>query len=227
MLRSAFLSGLILLTAAPAALAEDAVVVANRAAPLPTATAAQDAPEPQMSSRISDSAPEAEVNDEGQIVYRLPRSQVSLEPEIVPERKVRGSAGAAIGTGGYRSGYVAGEFPVGETGTLGVMYSETDHGDNPVYVPYGGYGGYGRMADPLSDYNRQMGYGYGSVMRGGKQKSLSLSLDFSDRVSAGIETSRSCSRGTRADDELRAWDDPVAVRPYGVGPASQRFDQDC
>ncbi len=238
MLRSAFLSGLMVVAGAviaPAAMADEAVVVANRAAPMPVVTgeamaATGAAPETTLSARMSDtSAPEPEINDEAQVVYRLPRSQVSLEPEAaLPERRVRGSAGAAIGTGGYRSGYVAGAFPVGETGTLGVAYSETDHGDNAVFIPHDGYG-YGRMSDPLRSYDR-MGYGYGnygSVARGVKQKSLAISLDFGDRVSAGMDRSVTCARGNRAEEEtLRAWDEPVVVQPYGAGPAS-RFDRDC
>lgn len=172
---------------------------------------------------MSDRAPEAEMNDEGQIVYRLPRSQTSLEPETAPasERRVRGSAGASIGTGGYRSGYVAGEFPVGETGTVGVMYGETDYGDNPAFGPYGHYGSHYRAHDMLDRY----AYSHGGVMRGGKQKSLAVSVDFSNRISAGAETTRRCVRGAYSDDPVRAWDDPVEAR--ALGPSRHINKNDC
>ena len=37
---------------------------------------------------------------------------------VPPERKVHGSVGVAVGSGGYRSGYVTSVMPVGKTGTL-------------------------------------------------------------------------------------------------------------
>lgn len=101
------------------------------------------------------------------------------------KRKLHGEAGVSIGTGGYKSAYVATLIPVGETGTLGLAYSQTDHGKNGyVYGdPYGygygpGYGRYGASAYDPYGYGYGRGYGYA---RGGTSKSLSISLDFSDR----------------------------------------------
>ncbi|WP_419252901.1 hypothetical protein ACN2C6_15045 [Caulobacter sp. ErkDOM-YI] len=90
-------------------------------------------------------------------------------------RKIHGSAGVTVGTGGYRSAYVSTLIPIGETSTLGLAYSQTDHGNNAVFHPYDdyGYGGYDRG-----------GWNGGSVGlgrpgywgRGGKQQSLAVSL---------------------------------------------------
>ena len=40
-------------------------------------------------------------------------------------RKVHGEVAFAVGTGGYRSAYVRGDFPVGQSGTLSVAVSES------------------------------------------------------------------------------------------------------
>lgn len=105
------------------------------------------------------------------------------------KRQIHSEAGVSIGTGGYKSAYVATLIPVGETGTLGLAYSQTDHGKNSyLYAdPYGyGYGpGYGRYgASAYDDAYGYAPYGYGrgyGYARGGTSKSLSISLDFSDR----------------------------------------------
>ncbi|BBF81702.1 hypothetical protein [Asticcacaulis excentricus] len=101
------------------------------------------------------------------------------------KRQIHGEAGVSIGTGGYKSAYVATLIPVGETGTLGIAYSQTDHGNNGYIYgdPYGygygpGYGHYGASAYDPYGYGYGRGYGYA---RGGTSKSLSISLDFSDR----------------------------------------------
>ncbi len=99
-------------------------------------------------------------------------------------RTIHGSAGVSIGTGGYRSGYVSTEIPIGETGTLGLAYSQTDYGKNGYYgfSPYG-YGphGYG------------YGYGYG---RGGRSQSLAVSFR-SDDSDGGPDTPDGCAPGFR------------------------------
>lgn len=82
----------------------------------------------------------------------------SEEPE---PRKIHGEAGVTIGSGGYKSGYVAAAIPVGESSTLGVAYSQTHYGNNGRYYYDGGY--YGRP-----------GYGYA---RGGTSESVAVSLD--------------------------------------------------
>jgi hypothetical protein len=74
--------------------------------------------------------------------------------------QVHGSAGVAVGTGGYKSAYVSAVMPVGDNGILGIAVSQTDYGKNG-YMPYVYSGAYpGR------------GSGWG---RGGRSQSLSLS----------------------------------------------------
>jgi len=90
-------------------------------------------------------------------------------------RKIHGSAGVTVGTGGYRSAYVSTLIPIGETSTLGLAYSQTDHGNNAVFHPYDdhGYGGHDR-----GGWNGD-GVGLGRPGywgRGGKQQSLAVSL---------------------------------------------------
>jgi hypothetical protein len=100
-------------------------------------------------------------------------------------RKIHGSAGVTIGSGGYRSAYVSTLIPIGESSTLGLAYSQTDHGNNAVFRPYDefGYGGdyvgaYGRGWDPNGlNLGRP-----GRWSRGGKSQSVAISLNVgSDR----------------------------------------------
>ncbi|WP_298327372.1 hypothetical protein [Asticcacaulis sp.] len=117
---------------------------------------------------------------------RQPTSWGRDDEDTGPQkRQIHGEAGVSIGTGGYKSAYVATLIPVGETGTLGIAYSQTDHGKNGYIYgdPYGygygpGYGHYGASAYDPYGYGYGRGYGYA---RGGTSKSLSISLDFSDR----------------------------------------------
>lgn len=98
-------------------------------------------------------------------------------------RKIHGSAGVTVGTGGYRSAYVSTLIPIGETSTLGVAYSQTDHGNNVVFRPYDdfGYGGAG-FGGSLGGYGRGwdndgLNLGRpGQWSQGGKSKSLAVSL---------------------------------------------------
>lgn len=95
------------------------------------------------------------------------------DPEA--KRQIHGSAGVTVGTGGYRSAYVSTLIPIGETSTLGLAYSQTDHGDNAVFYPHNGYGydGYDR-----GGWNGDsVGLGRpGHWGRGGKQQSVAVSL---------------------------------------------------
>jgi len=60
-----------------------------------------------------------------------------------PDRKIHGEVGVAIGTGGYRSGYITTVMPVGETGTLALTLGQEKNGFRRYgYGPYG-YGPYG------------------------------------------------------------------------------------
>ena len=94
-------------------------------------------------------------------------------------RKIHGSAGVTVGTGGYRSAYVSTLIPIGETSTLGVAYSQTDHGNNVVYRPYdgfgygGGYAGYDGFGGGYDGLNLSRP---GRWSRGGKSQSFAVSL---------------------------------------------------
>lgn len=189
------LSGLILATlvVTPVAVcaADDEIVATNRpkvaldaAAPAASVTpvTAEDtakATQAQVLSTLDETRPPDR---------RQPTSWGRDDADSGPQkRQIHGEAGVSIGSGGYKSAYVATLIPVGETGTLGIAYSQTDHGKNGyIYSdPYGygygpGYGHYGASAYDPYGYRYGYGRGYGYA-RGGTSKSLSISLDFSDR----------------------------------------------
>jgi hypothetical protein len=50
-------------------------------------------------------------------------------------RKIHGEVGVAVGTGGYRSGYVVTHIPVGESGSATIAFGKTDFGHRlaPIY----------------------------------------------------------------------------------------------
>ncbi len=103
------------------------------------------------------------------------------------KRKIHGSMGASIGTGGYNSVYATALIPVGDTGTLGIAVSQTDYGNNQVYGGYGGYG-YGRHGN---------GYGgYGNHARRGGT-STSVGLSFATDGSDALDTPDGCAPGFR------------------------------
>ncbi len=116
-----------------------------------------------------------------------PRGVVPADRDEDGKRKVHGSAGFSVGTGGYRSAYATALFPVGENTTVGVAVSKTDFGKHGGYYadPYygGGYGGYG------------YGPGYGR-MRGGSQQSVALSV-MSGTGRNGDDTPDGCAPGFR------------------------------
>ena len=94
-------------------------------------------------------------------------------------RKIHGSAGVTVGTGGYRSAYVSTLIPIGETSTLGLAYSQTDHGKNVAFYPHDGYGyGYDQGGYDRGGWNGDsVGLGRpGHWGRGGKQQSVAVSL---------------------------------------------------
>lgn len=98
---------------------------------------------------------------------------VSLTPlDEETRRRIHGAFGVTVGTGGYRSAYVAAQIPIGESATLGLAYAQTDYGDSFVYPglsdaihPGRGWSG-GRES-----YGR-----WGRGGRGGQQRSLAVSL---------------------------------------------------
>ncbi len=67
------------------------------------------------------------------------RSGTASDREPGP-RKIHGEVSVSVGTGGYRSGYLTADIPVGERSTLGVAVGHTDFGRNGGYGYYG-YGG--------------------------------------------------------------------------------------
>jgi hypothetical protein len=126
-----------------------------------------------------------------------PRGLVPADRDEDGKRKIHGSMGVSVGTGGYRSAYASALIPVGETTTVGIAVSQTNFGKNGGYIadPFGygpggyydGYGGYG-------------GYGYGRGLRarGGERQSVALSV-MSGGPGRGDTTPDGCAPGFRAD----------------------------
>jgi hypothetical protein len=117
-----------------------------------------------------------------------PRGLLPADRDENGKRKVHGEMGVSVGTGGYRSVYASGLFPVGENTTVGVAVSKTDFGKRGGgwYDPYYG-GGYGA------------GYGYGpgyGRTRGGESQSVALSIMTGNRRS-GSDTPDGCAPGFR------------------------------
>jgi hypothetical protein len=115
-----------------------------------------------------------------------PRGLLPADRDEDGKRKVHGSMGVTVGTGGYRSVYASGLFPVGENTTVGVAVSKTDFGKHGGFYAdpyYGGGYGYG-------------GYGYGRT-RGGSQQSVALSV-ITGNSSKANDTPEGCAPGFRA-----------------------------
>lgn len=116
-----------------------------------------------------------------------PRGLVPADRDEDGKRKVHGSMGVSVGTGGYRSAYASALFPVGENTTVGVAVSKTDFGKHGGYYAdpyYGGGYGYGGY-----------GYGYGRA-RGGSQQSVALSV-MAGGPGRGDDTPEGCAPGFR------------------------------
>lgn len=123
-----------------------------------------------------------------------PRGLLPADRDENGKRKVHGSMGVSVGTGGYRSAYATGLFPVGENTTIGVAVSKTDFGKHGGgwYDPYYG-GGYG------PGYGYGGGYGYGSGYgraRGGESQSVALSI-MTGNSRGGSSTPDGCAPGFR------------------------------
>ncbi|HJV40142.1 hypothetical protein [Caulobacter sp.] len=114
-----------------------------------------------------------------------PRGLLPADRDEDGKRKVHGSMGVSVGTGGYRSAYASALIPVGENATVGVAVSKTDFGKHGGFYadPYygGGYGGYG--------------YGYGRA-RGASQQSIALSV-MAGGSGRGDDTPVGCAPGFR------------------------------
>ncbi len=124
-------------------------------------------------------------------------------------RTIHGVAEVSVGTGGYRSAYVSSEIPIGENGTLGIAFSQTDFGKNSPYVY--GYG---------DDYPYGYGYGYtrggyGGVRGRNTSTSVGLSLDMSDHDANRSDTPEGCAPGFRDGDR---YIEPVWVKHTPGGP---------
>jgi hypothetical protein len=136
------------------ALALTGAGLAHAEAPVATASAAQAPPAAaaDTATQIEDfirTAP-APVLDDGK-----PNGVTTSTEE---PRKVHGEFGVAVGSGGYRSGYVVSVMPVGKTGTLTLAVSDTRTGKNGGF--YGGPGyGYGgpRGFSPFGGERRTVG----------------------------------------------------------------------
>lgn len=150
-------------------------------APPPTTTAAPLTTQQQIDNFIYHSPP---MDDEHRGI--LPAG-LSEDRDADGKRKVHGSMGVSVGTGGYRSAYASALIPVGETTTVGIAVSKTDFGKHGGYYadPYYG-GGY---------YGGGYGYGYGRA-RGGSQQSLALSV-MSGGPGRGDLTPEGCAPGFR------------------------------
>ena len=154
-------------------------------APTPTTTAAPLTTQQQIDNFIYHSPP---MDDEHRGI--LPAG-LSDDRDADGKRKVHGSMGVSVGTGGYRSAYASALIPVGETTTVGIAVSKTDFGKHGGYHadPYYGGGYYG------GGYGDGYGPGYGRA-RGGSQQSLALSV-MSGGPGRGDLTPEGCAPGFR------------------------------
>ncbi len=147
------------LTGAGLAHAEGAVVTQDSTAAPPTATS-------DTANQIEDfirRAPAPSLDD------GKPNGVTNSTDE---PRKVHGEVGVAVGSGGYRSGYVVSVMPVGKTGTLSLAVSDTQYGKA------GGYHG-------------GPGYGYGGPRGfspfGGERRSVGMSLALGEAAQDACE----------------------------------------
>lgn len=188
-----------------AAAGDEVVVSATPAAKLPTAEEVAKAKADAQAR--ADAAPKPASTQDQVIAWQANTAPIQHGSDIAATdhltqpvrdngglRTIHGSAGASIGTGGYRSAYVTALIPVGENGTLGIAVSQTDYGKNNVYgygrgygygSPYGyNYGGYG--------YGDRYGYG----RRGGTSTSVGLSFNTSDDAGSA-DAPPGCAPGFR------------------------------
>jgi hypothetical protein len=144
-----------------------------------------------------------------------PRGVLPVEHDEDGRRKIHGSMGVSVGTGGYRSAYASALIPVGESTTIGVAVSKTDFGKHgwygdPALGAYGHSFGYGR------------GYGYGpsfSRVRGGERRSIALSV-MAGGANGSTDAPNGCAPGFRSGgrhveplwvEDMRDGEHPCAV----------------
>lgn len=106
------------------------LAAAEPAAPAATAPPAETLDTAEQIKRWLAESPAATTPDEGfGEGVRLPR-----------ERKIHGEVGVAVGTGGYRSGYITSVMPLGENGTLALTFGQEKNGYRQYWggrPPYG------------------------------------------------------------------------------------------
>lgn len=189
---SAVLAGPTLAAANPGLVADDEAIATAQAKPsaqaltatAPAAAQATTTPSRPLTTQEQIAAfitanPAPQIDDDH-------RGLVPADRDEDGKRKIHGSMGVSVGTGGYRSAYATALIPVGETTTVGVAVSQTDFGKRGGWYadPYYG-GGYGYGFGP----------GYGRV-RGGSQQSLALSV-MSGGAGRGDDTPDGCAPGFR------------------------------
>jgi len=101
-----------LLSLAGAAQAQEAMSTAGASGTPPSADTAQ-----QIEQWLADS-PAVRPQEDG-AVFGL------VEPR---DRRIHGEVGLAVGTGGYRSGYITSVMPIGETGVLALTLGQEKNG---------------------------------------------------------------------------------------------------
>jgi len=159
-----------------ASTADDEVIATAQAKPSAQALSAQAPPTPAATTTTQPLTTQQQIDN---FIYHSPPmddehrgilpAALSDERDEDGKRKIHGSMGVSVGTGGYRSAYASALIPVGENTTVGVAVSKTDFGKHggfyadPYYAGGYGYGGYG------------YGPGYGRL-RGGSQQSVALSV---------------------------------------------------
>lgn len=184
-----------------AAAPDDEVIATAQAKPSAEALAAQAPPAPVVTATTPPLTTQQQIDN---FIYHSPPMDdehrgilpagLSDDRDADGKRKVHGSMGVSVGTGGYRSVYASGLFPVGENTTVGIAVSKTDfgkHGGGYYADPYygggyygGGYGGYG------------YGPGYGRL-RDGSQQSVALSVMTGSGRGRGDATPDGCAPGFR------------------------------
>lgn len=178
-----------------ASTADDEVIATAQAKPSAEALAAQAPPAPAATATPAPLTTQQQIDN---FIYHSPPMDddhrgilpagLSGDRDADGKRKVHGSMGVSVGTGGYRSGYASALIPVGESTTVGIAVSKTDFGKHGGgwYDPYYG-GGYG------PGYGYAPGYGR---TRGGSQQSVALSV-MSGRASRSADAPDGCAPGFR------------------------------
>jgi hypothetical protein len=102
-------------------------------------------------SSAAASAPMTTEQKIANILAVAPKEDAMATPTQAGPRQVHGGGGLTIGSDGYRAGYAYALIPVGESGTLGVAYGQSQGGRRGYSGgPGGGRGPGGRGQDGVS-----------------------------------------------------------------------------